>query len=98
MCQFRNDAWQYGNVELVQLVGSAVVGHGIHHGIAEYHLAVVVGGGVVVEHCFHVGVEATLHFGQVVDEGQGEFYLALWRFRLVLVAVEQQASRNLLLQ
>ena len=79
-------------------MGDAVVGHGVDHGVAEDDLTVVVGGGVVVEHGFHVGIEQAFHFGQAVDEHQGEVGSTLWRQPLVGVAVEEQSACNLLLK
>lgn len=87
-----DDAWKDRDGELVKLVGDAVVGYGVDHGVAEDDLTIVVGGGVVVEHCFHVGIEQAFHFGQAVDELQGEVGGTLWRQPLVGVAVEEQSA------
>ena len=72
MSLFRNDTWYDGNLHLVQCVGCAVVGHGVHHRIAEYHLPVCLGSRVVIEHGFHVGVQHALYFRQFVNEPEGQ--------------------------
>ncbi len=66
-----DDARYDGHLQLVQGVCQSVVGHGVDDGIAVDDLAVVGGGGVVVEHGLDVGIEESLDLGQLLDELQG---------------------------
>ena len=98
--QFGDDPRDHGHLQLVQLVGHAVVRHRVHHGVAEDHLTVVRRRRVVVEHRLHVGIEQPLDLGQCVEERHGQplrlvIHLRL-RTGLVTVLAELQSVGYLL--
>ena len=72
VCQLSDDAWNNWNMQLVKLMGYAVMRHSVHDGIAEDDLPVVGGSRVVVEHGLNVGIEQTFDFGQRIDEFERE--------------------------
>ena len=81
-------------------MGNAVVRHGIHYGIAEYHLTVVWGCRVVVEHSLRIGIEQPLYLRQRVDKLQGQLSsliknLLFRRYRIAVLA-ELKSVGNLL--
>ena len=102
VCQFGDDAWDDGHLQLMQLMGDAVVRHGVHDGIAEDDFAVVRGGGVVVEHGLGVGIEQPFDFGQFVDELQchplGLLIDLFFRRRYLAVLAELQSVSYLFAQ
>ena len=50
-----DDARNNGNPHEQQLMSQTIAQHGLHHGIAEHHLANIVDGRVVLEHRLHIG-------------------------------------------
>ena len=100
--QFGDDPRYHGHLQLVQLMGHAVVRHRIHHGVAEDHLAVVRRRRVVVEHRLHVGVEQPLDLGQRVEEFHGQVFRLVihlcLRAHLLAVLAELQSVGYLLRQ
>ena len=102
MRQLRHDSGNYRHLQLVQFVRHAIVRHRVHRRIAEYHLAIVGRGRVVVKHRLHVRVQHPLDFRQRVYELQGQsssllIHLLLGLHALTVLA-ELQSVRYLLRQ
>ena len=54
--QLSDYSWQYGYSHKMQFVGTAIMSHGIYDRVAVYHLTVVIGSGVALEHSLHVSI------------------------------------------
>ena len=92
---FGDDTRYHWHLHPMQHVGQPVVRHRVHHGVAVYHLAVVRGSGVAVEHRLHVGIEQALHLGQLLDEPDGHLFGSLCHIAFGTVLTELQSARYL---
>ena len=70
VCLLGDDTWNDRHLQLVQLVGDAVVRHRVHRGVAEYHLTKVRCSRVVIKHRLYVGIKQSLHLGQLINKCQ----------------------------
>ena len=66
--QLRDDSWDHRHLQLVKLVGHAIVGHRIHHRITEDDLAIVGYCRIIIEHSLYIGIQQSLNLRQFVDE------------------------------
>ena len=69
--QLCDDTRDDGHLQLMQLMGDAIVGHRVDHGVAEDNLAIVRCSRIVVEHGLHISIEHSLDLRQCIDKLKG---------------------------
>ena len=63
-----DDTRNHRHIQLVQLVGDAIMRHRVHTGITEDHLSIVGSGRIVIKHCLNIRIKQPFNLRQLTDK------------------------------